>query len=45
MRSSVPSVGVEEEFILVDPHTGEPVPKNSDVAEMPRATVSSCNSN
>ena len=30
---SAPSVGVEEEFLLVDPHTGEPVAKNSDVAE------------
>ncbi len=31
---SVPSVGVEEEFLLVDPHTGEPVAKNSDVARI-----------
>lgn len=29
---SVPSVGVEEEFLLVDPLTGEPVPRNADVA-------------
>lgn len=29
---SAPSVGVEEEFLLVDPHTGEPVPRNSEVA-------------
>ena len=27
-----PSVGVEEEFLLVDPHTGEPVARNADVA-------------
>ncbi len=30
---NAPSVGVEEEFLLVDPHTGEPVAKNSDVAD------------
>ncbi|WUI29053.1 glutamate--cysteine ligase [Mycobacterium sp. NBC_00419] len=29
---SAPSVGVEEEFLLVDPHTGEPVARNSAVA-------------
>lgn len=29
---SAPSVGVEEEFLLVDPHTGEPVASNSAVA-------------
>ena len=29
---SVPSVGVEEEFLLVDPRTGEPVPRNAEVA-------------
>ncbi len=29
---SVPSVGVEEEFLLVDPQTGEPVARNADVA-------------
>lgn len=29
---SAPSVGVEEEFLLVDPRTGEPVAKNSEVA-------------
>ena len=27
-----PTVGVEEEFLLVDPGTGEPVPRNRDVA-------------
>lgn len=27
-----PSVGVEEEFLLVDPSTGEPVARNADVA-------------
>lgn len=26
-------MGVEEEFLLVDPHSGAPVPKNSEVAE------------
>jgi carboxylate-amine ligase len=30
---NVPSVGVEEEFLLVDPDTGEPVGRNADVAE------------
>lgn len=29
---NVPSVGVEEEFLLVDPSTGEPVDRNADVA-------------
>jgi carboxylate-amine ligase len=28
-----PTVGVEEEFLLVDPQTGEPVAKNEEVAE------------
>lgn len=28
-----PSVGVEEEFLLVDPSTGEPVARNSEVAD------------
>jgi glutamate---cysteine ligase / carboxylate-amine ligase len=28
-----PTVGVEEEFLLVDPDTGEPVAKNTDVAQ------------
>jgi carboxylate-amine ligase len=28
-----PTVGVEEEFLLVDPRTGEPVPRNRDVAK------------
>jgi carboxylate-amine ligase len=27
-------VGVEEEFLLVDPHSGAPVPKNSEVARL-----------
>src|SRR5690349_3988554 len=27
-----PTVGVEEEFLLVDPDTGEPVPRNREVA-------------
>ena len=30
--SDPPSVGVEEEFLLVDPHTGEPAPRNAEVA-------------
>ena len=29
---SAPSVGVEEEFLLVDPRTGEPVARNAEVA-------------
>jgi glutamate---cysteine ligase / carboxylate-amine ligase len=28
----LPSFGVEEEFLLVDPETGEPAPRNTDVA-------------
>lgn len=28
-----PTVGVEEEFLLVDPRTGEPVPRNREVAD------------
>jgi glutamate---cysteine ligase / carboxylate-amine ligase len=28
----LPSFGVEEEFLLVDPETGEPAPRNNDVA-------------
>jgi len=28
---TAPSVGVEEEFLLVDLRTGAPVPKNSEV--------------
>ena len=27
-------MGVEEEFLLVDPHSGAPVPKNSEVADL-----------
>ncbi len=30
--SSAPTFGVEEEFLLVDPVTGEPAPRNSAVA-------------
>ena len=30
--SDPPSVGVEEEFLLVDPRTGEPAPRNAEVA-------------
>jgi hypothetical protein len=30
--SDFPSVGVEEEFLLVDPRTGEPAPLNNAVA-------------
>jgi carboxylate-amine ligase len=28
-----PTIGIEEEFLLADPDTGAPVPKNSEVAE------------
>ncbi|OBG38483.1 carboxylate--amine ligase [Mycobacterium alsense] len=31
--SEPPTVGVEEEFLLVDAHTGEPAPRNAAVAE------------
>jgi carboxylate-amine ligase len=30
--SELPTVGVEEEFLLVDPKTGEPAPRNTEVA-------------
>ena len=30
--SDVPTFGAEEEFLLVDPRTGEPAPRNTDVA-------------
>lgn len=30
--SGPPTFGAEEEFLLVDPHTGEPSPRNGDVA-------------
>jgi len=30
--SELPTVGVEEEFLLVDPRTGEPAPHNAAVA-------------
>lgn len=31
-RGGLPTVGVEEEFLLVDPDTGEPAPRNREVA-------------
>lgn len=31
-QSEPPTVGVEEEFLLVDPRTGEPAPRNTEVA-------------
>jgi carboxylate-amine ligase len=30
--NELPTVGVEEEFLLVDPRTGEPAPRNTEVA-------------
>jgi glutamate---cysteine ligase / carboxylate-amine ligase len=30
--SGVPTIGVEEGFLLVDPRTGEPAPRNTEVA-------------
>jgi glutamate---cysteine ligase / carboxylate-amine ligase len=30
--NELPTVGVEEEFLLADPRTGEPVPRNAEVA-------------
>ncbi len=30
--ADLPTVGVEEEFLLVDPRTGEPAPRNTEVA-------------
>lgn len=35
--SSHPTFGVEEEFLLADPHSGEPVPLNTRVAERAKA--------
>ena len=35
--SSYPTIGVEEEFLLVDPESGEPVPLNTRVAERAKA--------
>lgn len=35
--SSHPTIGVEEEFLLVDPRAGEPVPRNTRVAELAAA--------
>ncbi|MFD7008448.1 glutamate--cysteine ligase [Rhodococcus jostii] len=31
-RGEIPTLGVEEEFVLVDPHTGRPSLRNTDVA-------------
>src|ERR1700749_3046093 len=31
--NELPTFGVEEEFLLADPHTGEPVPENKAVAD------------
>jgi carboxylate-amine ligase len=31
--SGLPTVGAEEEFLLVDPRTGEPAPRNTAVAQ------------
>jgi carboxylate-amine ligase len=31
-EGDLPTVGVEEEFLLVDPRTGEPAPRNIEVA-------------
>ncbi|MCG7593113.1 glutamate--cysteine ligase [Mycobacterium sp. PSTR-4-N] len=31
--ADIPTIGVEEEFLLVDPDTGAPLPRNRDVAE------------
>ena len=35
--ASHPTIGVEEEFLLVDPDTGEPVARNEDVARRAKA--------
>ena len=35
--ASHPTVGVEEEFLLVDPDTGEPVARNEAVARLAEA--------
>jgi carboxylate-amine ligase len=35
--SSHPTIGVEEEFLLIDPESGEPVPLNTRVAERAKA--------
>jgi glutamate---cysteine ligase / carboxylate-amine ligase len=34
--SDLPTIGVEEEFLLVDPRTGEPAPRNAEVARAAR---------
>ena len=33
LPSFAPTFGAEEEFLLVDPRTGEPAPRNAAVAE------------
>jgi glutamate---cysteine ligase / carboxylate-amine ligase len=43
--SEFPTVGVEEEFLLVDPRTGEPAPHNAAVAAEPSAVASHCSWN
>ena len=43
--ASHPTVGVEEEFLLVDPDTGEPVARNEAVAGHAKRVASSCSSN
>ncbi len=35
--ASHPTVGVEEEFLLVDPDTGEPIARNETVARLAKA--------
>src|SRR6185312_5779407 len=35
--ASHPTFGVEEEFLIVDPGSGEPIPRNRDVAEHAKA--------
>ncbi len=39
--SGLPTIGVEEEFLLVDPDSGEPVARNAAVAQIAenRATI------
>ncbi|MET8649702.1 carboxylate-amine ligase [Nocardia aurea] len=37
MDSRIPTVGVEEEFLLTDPETGAPTPRNIDVAATAKA--------
>ena len=40
--TELPTVGVEEEFLLVDPRTGEPVPHNAAVAAEAEPAASPC---